>query len=471
MNAAKNIISNWQDDEALRRFKLISPLLSSDLDEAKRIQLREKIAADNNVSVRSLYRYEKAWQNGEFQGLKPAPRNKNRIQNLPENFDSLLNEAIQLRREVPSRSINQIILILELEGKAAPGVLKRATLQRHMYDAGFGATHLNTYKDARESSSKRFCKPHRMMLIQGDIKYGPILPIGKKGAKVQTYLSSAIDDHSRFILHSQFYDNQEETIVEDTFHQAINRYGKFDSCYFDNGSQYIAKQLRLSLAKLGIVISHCKIRSGKSKGKIEKFHQIVDTFIAEAKLKKITTLEELNYYWSIFLEQYYQKAPHEGIKEYYTSLGADVPECGITPMQEWNRDSRALNYISTDVVSEAFLHHEKRRVDKGACISFQGRKYETKPSLIGFIVEIAYDSKNTEELQIHFPGMETFIARPVKIGSFCDKKETLPISMQLATPTTSRLIDALEVKYNDDHKQMADAISFADYRKEASSNV
>ena len=47
---------------------------------------------------------------------------------------------------------------------------------------------------------------------------GPKLPIGKNGAKVQTYLSSAIDDHSRYLLHSQFYDNQEEAIIEDTFH-------------------------------------------------------------------------------------------------------------------------------------------------------------------------------------------------------------------------------------------------------------
>lgn len=63
-----------------------------------------------------------------------------------------------------------------------------------------------------------------------------------------SYLSSAIDDHSRFILASEFYDNQEERIVEDTFRKAILKYGRFDKCYFDNGSQYVAKQLKLSLA-------------------------------------------------------------------------------------------------------------------------------------------------------------------------------------------------------------------------------
>lgn len=42
-----------------------------------------------------------------------------------------------------------------------------------------------------------------------------------------------------------------------------------------------------------------------------------------------------------------------------------------------------LNFINASVVSESFLHHEERKVDKGACISFRGQRYETKPELIG----------------------------------------------------------------------------------------
>ena len=124
-----------------------------------------------------------------------------------------------------------------------PGVLKRSTLERHLYKSGFGREHMQMYREARQSSSKRFCKPHRMMLIQGDIKYGPKLLIGKNGAKVQTYLLSAIDDHLRFLLASRFYDNQKEAIIEDTYHTAIVQFGIFDARYFDNGTQYIAKQI------------------------------------------------------------------------------------------------------------------------------------------------------------------------------------------------------------------------------------
>ena len=468
MNTSNAFVKQqWQDQEALRRFQLISPLLQTGLDDARRLQLRKTIADENNISVRTLYRYEKAFTEKQFAGLKPADREKHRSQSLPENFDFLLEQAIQLRKEVPERSVAQIIYILEAEGLVAPGILKRSTLERHIYRAGYGQKQMQMYKDARNSSSKRFCKPHRMMLIQGDIKYGPKLSIGKNGAKVQTYLSSAIDDHSRYLLSSRFYDNQEESIIEDTFHQAISRYGTFDACYFDNGTQYIAKQIQFSLARLGIRVMHAKPRSGKSKGKIEKFHQVVDDFIRESKLKNIRTLEELNRLWAIYLDEYYHKRKHAGIAEYYESLGAAVPEEGISPLQEWNRDSRPLTFLDANIVSEAFLHHEQRKVDKGACISFKGQHYETKPALIGHIVEISYDPTAPEQITVSCQGMEPFTAVPVKIGSYCDKRPALPISMQEQKPTTSRFLDALEVRYERNQQQMANAISFASYRKEA----
>lgn len=462
---------NWQEQQALERYAAIAPLLDETLDTAKKLQLREEIAEKLGVSSRTIYRYEATYRASGFAGLKPINREQRRSKKLPSHFDELLAEAIQLKKEVPKRSVEQLILILELEGRVAPGVLKRSTMERHLYKAGFGVKQMQMYKDARKSSSKRFCKPHRMMLIQGDIKYGPKLPIGKNGKMVQTYLSSAIDDHSRYVLSSVFYDNQEEAIIEDTFRKSILKFGKFDVAYFDNGSQYTAKQLKLSLARLGLIVRHAPVNSGKSKGKIEKFHQVVDTYLREAKVHKIKTLEDLNYHWSNFLEEHYHKDKHSGIKEYYKSLGASVPEEGITPLQEWNRDSRALTYIDTTVVAEAFLHHEKRQVDKGACISFRGKKYETKPSLIGFEVEIAYDPMTPEILTIHHPGIADFQARPLKIGAFCDKNPSLPVSMQETEVKSSRFLDALEKKRDVNRTIIANAISFKGFTKGGADHV
>ena len=71
MNTNTNRIKQWQEQEALSRFQLIAPLLQEDLDDAKRLQLRKQIAQDNDISVRSIYRYEKAYREGQFAGLKP----------------------------------------------------------------------------------------------------------------------------------------------------------------------------------------------------------------------------------------------------------------------------------------------------------------------------------------------------------------------------------------------------------------
>lgn len=467
MNKSKDLAKQQSRDEtALKKYAMISPLLEENLDSAAALELRKKLAEQNGLSERTIRRYVNAWHTEGFEGLRPEERVHYRKDSMPDNYEEILAEAIQLRREVPRRSVEQIILILELEGKVAPGTLKRPTLQRHLYQAGFGSVHMDIYSDARKSSSKRFCKPHRMMLVQGDIKYGPKLPIGKGGSMVQTYLSSAIDDHSRVLLASEFYDTQEEAIVEDTFRKAILKYGRFDKCYFDNGSQYIAKQLKISLAKLSIRIAHAPIESGKSKGKIEKFHQVVDDFLAEAKAKKIQALEELNRYWKIYLEEYYHNRAHDGIREYYRGLGVEVPEEGISPLQEFNRDTRPLTFLDAAVVGEAFLYHESRKVDKGACINFQGRRYETKVQLIGHTVEITYDPAAPEVITVKGQGLESFQAKPLKIGSYCDEKLPLPPAMQKEEPETSRFLDALEKKHTESVKRCADAISFGSYRKE-----
>ncbi len=456
---------DWRDAAALQRFQMIAPLLDESLDQSKRIHMRRTIAAQNQISDKTLRRYITDYQTNGFQGLRPATRTGN-LSALPDNYSELLQQAIQLKREVPTRSVNQIIFILEAEGMAAPGVLKRSTLQRHLYEAGFGQKQMKKYAEGRKSTTKRFCKPHRMMLVQADIKYGPYLPIGKGGRKIRTYLCSIIDDHSRFLLDSKFYDNQEADIVETTFHNAVLKYGRFDAAYVDNGRQFVSTQLIRSLSRLGIRVLRARPYSGQSKGKIEKFHQVVDSFIAEAKAAKINTLEELNDKWKLFLEEYYLKIPHEGIAEYYRSYNVSIPEQGISPEQEWNRDQRPLVFIDAEIVGEAFLHHEERMVDKGGCISFRGGTYEVSASLIGAKVEIAYDPAQTDTITVRYGTMAPIAIKRASIGAFCDRKPELPDSMQNVAPETSRFLDVLEKKHQESFRKVTNAISFGEYWKD-----
>ena len=460
----------WQDEEALKRYQMIAPLLDESLDEGKRRQLREEIAERYDVSKRSIYRYEEKYREGAFEGLRPMNREKRRSQALPDNYEEIVGEAIQLKREVPRRSVRQIIKILESEGYAPPGVIKASTLQRYLYNAGLGVKQMKRYTEKRETTSRRFCRAHRNELWQGDIKYGPDIRLSD-GRLIKTYLSSLIDDHSRYIIQSEFYDNQRQEVLEDTFHKAILKHGKCDSCYLDNGTQYTSNQLHTALAKLGIRVLHAKIRACESKGKIEKFHQKVDQFIAEIKVAHVHSLEELNRRWKIFLEQDYQKEAHDGIREYYKSYGVTVPSGGISPLQEWNRDTRGLVFLDTTVVSEAFLHHETRRLDNAGCFSFGDVRYEASAALANAEVEIVYDPMNTEVIKVLYQDMEPIMAHRVKIGAFCDKKSPLPVAMTDKLPETSRFLDALEKKYREDHQLMANALSFGEYGKAGGQNV
>ena len=86
-------------------------------------------------------------------------------------------------------------------------------------------------------------------------------------------------------------------------------------------------------------------------------------------------------------------------------------------------------------------------------------------------IQISYDPAAPETITVSYPGYEPFTAQPVRIGEFCDKNPTLPAAMQEQTPTTSRFLDALEKKHSESTRQMADAISFASYRKEVDDHV
>ncbi|GFI69517.1 hypothetical protein IMSAG249_01340 [Lachnospiraceae bacterium] len=463
-------VKKWQDEEALKRYGMIVPLLDPELDEGKRRKMREEAAERNGISKRTLYRYEKGYREEGFEGLRPAGRTKKRRQGLPENFERIMEQAVQLKREVPKRSVRQIIKILELEGWAQPGVLKQSTMQRHLYDAGLGKKQMKRYAEKRETSSRRFCRPHRMELLQGDIKYGPDLRT-TSGELVKTYLSSLIDDHSRYIVQSEFYDNQRQEIVEDTFHKAVLKSGKFDCAYLDNGAQYTTEHLGKACAKLGIRIVHAKPGACQSKGKIEKFHQKVDQFMAEIRAAHVHCVEELNRRWKIFLEQEYQKEAHAGIKEYYESYGVSVPACGITPEQEWMRDTRGLVFMDVSVVAEAFLHHETRRIDEAGCFSLRGSRYEASAALANMEAEIAYDPMDMETVAVRCRGTEALLAHRMEIGAFSSKVPPVPMGMTGSVPETSRLLDALEKKYKEDHGKMARALSFGEYGKEAGRHV
>src|SRR5690606_33351207 len=87
-------------------------------------------------------------------GLKPKGRRSYRdSEAIPPE---ILEQAILLRRQVPSRSISQIIQILEWEGLAEPGQIKRSTLQEKLAERGYSARHMKLYAESGTANFRYF---------------------------------------------------------------------------------------------------------------------------------------------------------------------------------------------------------------------------------------------------------------------------------------------------------------------------
>lgn len=122
-------------------------------------------------------------------------------------------------------------------------------------------------------------------------------------------------------------------------------------------------------------------------------------------------------------------------------------------------------------MGNAFLHHEEREVDKGGCISVNGRMYETSTALIGARVKISYDPLKPEIITVSYDGIRPFTAKPLQINEYCDPKPEIPASMLPTEPESSRFLEGLKRQREHSLKLQANALSFTSYGKEDADHV
>ena len=145
---------------------------------------------------------------------------------------------------------------------------------------------------------------------------------------------------------------------------------------------------------------------------------------------KPKTLEELNHNLDLWIQNHYHTAPHSSLS-------------GISPEVAFRSDSRPLNFVDIETITEAFLHTDTREVDKTGCIDFKGKKYEVGLQLIGRKVEVYYDPSWTDEIEIHHPDFKPFKAKQQVIGRNCGTRAELPESIRTIKTEKSRLLEGL----------------------------
>lgn len=422
-------------DAALEYHRIISPLLAPGLEPAEKRALREYILATEDISERTLRRLMEKFNKGKLDALKPKERSDSgETRSIGKE---VLAEAIRLKEELPYRSVRRILEILEYEGWIKQGEVAASTLSRNFRNMGMSTRDFRMEKE-KGLGSRRFQKPHRGMLYQTDIKYGPSIPDPKDPKKMcRTYLLAFLDDASRVVVHGEFYLHQRLPILEDCFRKALLSYGVCDTVYLDNGKIFVSKWFRAACAHLGIhhlaAASYCP----ESKGKLERFNRTVEEFLEELSLEPVSTLTELNRKFQLWLQECYHKRPHRGLP---VKEGTNIH---MSPMEVWEADTKPMRYVTPESCRSAFLWSEERTVDKTGCFSLHGTMLEAGAVFIGKKIEVRYDPFDLTAAEIWQDGQLQTVAKMREIKEYNGRKRGRN-AIERAQKTGSRLLQSIE---------------------------
>ena len=443
------------DMKALERYEAIAPLLDGSVEAGERRRLRARIMESTGMSERTLRRHVESYKALGLPGLADTQRSdRGAAKAVPGH---VVDEAVRLREELPSRSVRQIIEILEGERLVMPGAVARTTLNEKLVARGVGAKRMRAMASARPA--RRFARKGRNSLWQLDVKFGPMVG-GAKGAKTKTYLLALIDDATRMPMHAEFYANQKLPILEDAFRKALLKYGKPKDVLVDNGKIFVSKWFRRACARLGIRHIAAKPYSPETKGKNEKFNQYVDSFLRELSLEPASTLAELNRRFAAWLEEGYVHKPHASLAKDIVDpvTGAAAKGEALTPYQAYSQDPAKIRYATGVECRDAFLWEETRRVDKTGCVKLLGREYDVGAGLAGAKVDIRYDPFDLAVVEAWHRGTFARKAQQVIVGEWTAARGAP--KTQAPKVSHSRLLKVYEERSRERGKARNSALAF-----------
>lgn len=414
-----------QQEKALLRYQIISAYLAMEPTRGQRGPLLEQLAKKTwvgrngepyVVSAETIRVWIRRFRRHGLDGLRDKRRPRRGVIALPQE---LVDLVIKLKREVPERSLDRIIVILESMGFCEKGIVRRSTLHRVLKREGISA---RPTTPAGDKDLDRFEADHANDLWQSDLLNGPWLPDPERPSRVRrACLYAFIDDHSRLLLHGRFSFKGELPHLELVFRRCVQKWGVPRRVYYDNGQVYRSGQMRQVVATLGI---HGMVFTQKWRpmghGKIEALNKfLTSNFVAEVKASRIKTLDELNEAFVAFADLDYNKAIHGETNE--------------TPLARWKKDVERVRYVDEKLVLRAFLWREHRTTDKTGIFSLFGVRYQTGALCAKKRIEVRYDPERTDEVDVYLDGRFVERVKPFAVSTH-RRPHTLPPASPPAPP-------------------------------------
>lgn len=385
-------MDDHQRDIALFRYSLIREAADPELSPAERGTLVRRLAGRDHagpggdrvrVGRSTLDRWIRNYRAGGYHALVPQDR-----RGVPLTGEHILDAAVVLKREEPRRTATHIADVLAECGWS----VSARTLQRHFARLGL---------DHRPPTARRvfgrFEAEARNQRWTGDAMHGRFLIGGRK-----PILFAFIDDHSRLICGARWAFSEDTVRLEAALRSGLQARGVPEVVYVDNGSPFVSRQLERACAILGARLVHSRPGQPEGRGKIERFFRTVrDDFEIEATLAGIVDLVELNRLFTAWVEQIYHRRVHS--------------ETGQSPLERFDAAGPPQR-TPAELLGEAFLWSEHRKVTKTSTVSLHGNVYEVDGALVGRRVELVFDPFDLATVQVRLDGRPMGVGVPHRIG-------------------------------------------------------
>ena len=363
------------------RFHLIAAALeaegegvAAELQEVASTPQRDPDGREIRVSLATLWRWLALYRSGKFQALQPRPRqDKGTLRAFPQ---AILERAVALRKEGPSRSTRTILKAMVLEQRIQPGEVSRATLDRH----------LDRLDLSRKRQGTLAKKVHRLIrteapmeLVITDFHHGPYVLDGDQVKRAK--FSGFIDHHSRAILEGRYFLTEDFAALRFGLRRLLCIHGLCEKLYLDNGAAYRSLRLETGCAAMGIHLVHSKPYVAESRGAIERFNRtLAEQFEYEVGLRATTpTLEELNAWFQAWLSESYHRDVHSETGQSPADRLTQTPAAGLpAPPLETIEEYLRIQVVRT-------VHRSWSTVEVA------GLRYVVSPELRGRKVKVLHD--------------------------------------------------------------------------------
>ena len=228
--------------------------------------------------------------NGDLKSLYPKDRSDQGKARAMDGETCL--SLIRLRSDMPALTVPQLIEQMNLQKRAAPGiVLNNSTVYRFLHDQNLMTPQAKNPVDRRKFEAEL---PND--LWQSDVMHGPKVEVDGKLRK--TYLIAIIDDHSRLVVYARFHLTENLASYLNAFENAIATRGLPRKLYVDNGAAFRSHHLEYISASLAISLIHAKPYTPQGKGKIERWFKTVrSSFLPLFKGAGLVELNEALTLW------------------------------------------------------------------------------------------------------------------------------------------------------------------------------